>query len=97
MKIRSMGLAPLLAAGVAGLAIAVAPISDASPTTSVNGAGRSSDSSGAGRGFQMDGVQTDDDRVTGDVEINSSHTVQFPPPYPDFGSRGIYHHGHHHH
>ena len=53
MKIRSMGLAPLLAAGVAGLAITLAPTSDASPTTSVSGAGRSSDSSGAGHRVEL--------------------------------------------
>ena len=83
MKIRSVGLAPLLAAWMATawmatLAMTVAPIADASPTTSFDGAGRTSDSSG-------------------DVEINFSHSVHFPPAYPDFGSRGIYHHGHHHH
>jgi hypothetical protein len=36
-------------------------------------------------------------RPPGDVEIDSSHPVEFPPLYPDFGARGIYHHGHHHH
>jgi hypothetical protein len=75
MTIRVKGLAPLLAAGVATLAVAVAPIADAAPATSVGG----------------------DDRAPGDVEINYSHPVQFPPAYPDFGSRGIFHHGHHHH
>jgi hypothetical protein len=112
MKIRSVGLAPLLAAWLATawmatLAMTLAPIADSSPTTSVDGAGRGCDSSGAGRGVQvddvqmddvqMDGVQMDRDRVPGDVEINNSHTVHFPPAYPDFASRGIYHHGRHHH
>jgi hypothetical protein len=107
MKIRSVGLAPLLAAWLATawmatLAMTLAPIADSSPTTSVDGAGTGCDSSGAGRGVQvddvqMDGVQMDRDRVPGDVEINNSHTVHFPPAYPDFASRGIYHHGRHHH
>jgi hypothetical protein len=94
MKFRSMGLAPLLAAGVAALTMTLAPtlapLADASPSTSVNGAGRSSGSSGGG-------VQLDEVRVPGDVEINSSHAIRFPLLYPDFASRGIYHHGHRHH
>ena len=64
MKIRSVGLAPLLAAWLATAWMApwrstLAPISDSSPTTSVNGAGRGSDSSGAGRGFGSDGRCSD--------------------------------------
>jgi hypothetical protein len=102
MKIRSLGLAPLLAAWmatawIAALAMTLAPLADSSPTTSIDGTGRGCDSTGAGRGVQIDGVQMDEGRVPGDVEINNSHTVQFPPRYPDFGAMGIYHHGHHHH
>jgi hypothetical protein len=67
MTIRSMGLAPLLAAGMATLAITVASIADASPTPSVDGGSRGCESSGAGWGVQMD-----EDRVPGDVEINNS-------------------------
>jgi hypothetical protein len=97
MKIRSVGLAPLLAVWMATLVMTLAPIADTSPTTSVGGAVRGCDSSGAGQLVQMDGVQMDEDRVPGDVEINNSQSIHFPPAYPDFGSRGIYHHGHHHH
>ncbi|MGY4647144.1 hypothetical protein [Mycobacterium sp. URHB0021] len=33
----------------------------------------------------------------GDVEINTSRTVHFARLYPDFASKGVYHHGHHAH
>jgi hypothetical protein len=33
----------------------------------------------------------------GDVEINSARTVHFERLYPDFASKGVYHHGHHQH
>ena len=33
----------------------------------------------------------------GDVEINTSRTVYFARLYPDFASKGVYHHGHHAH
>ena len=36
-------------------------------------------------------------QTPGDVEINSSHRVEFPRQYPNFLDRGVYHHGHHHH
>jgi hypothetical protein len=36
-------------------------------------------------------------QTPGDVEINSSRTVHFARLYPDFASKGVYHHGHHAH
>lgn len=34
-------------------------------------------------------------QTPGDVEINSSRSVEFPGQYPNFLDRGVYHHGHH--
>jgi hypothetical protein len=34
-------------------------------------------------------------QTPGDVEINSSRSVEFPRQYPNFLDRGVYHHGHH--
>lgn len=36
-------------------------------------------------------------QTSGDVEINSSPVVTFPPLYAHFLEMGVYHHGHHHH